>query len=171
MSGESRREKILTILKDTTEPISGSALAKEFGVSRQVIVQDIALIRAINKNIMATNKGYILYTPQDKDTGVRRVVHVKHDNSQMEDELTNIVDFGGRVLDVFVDHPIYGQIMVDLLINNRQDVADFIEKIKSNRTTPLMGLTDGVHYHTITAASEEVLDVIENALKKRGYLI
>ena len=171
MSGESRRERILAILKDTTEPISGSALAKEFGVSRQVIVQDIALIRAVNKNIMATNKGYIVYTPEAGETGVRRVVHVKHDNSQMEDELGTIVDFGGRVLDVFVDHPIYGQIMVDLLINNRRDLEDFIEKIKSHKTTPLMGLTDGVHYHTITAASDEVLDVIENALKKRGYLI
>ena len=171
MSGEERREKIMGLLQDTAEPISGSALAKELGVSRQVIVQDIALLRAVNKNIMATNKGYIVYSPETDDSGARRVVHVKHDDSQMGDELNTIVDFGGRVLDVFVDHPIYGQIMVDLLINNRRDVEDFLEKVKDQKTTPLMGLTDGVHYHTITAASDEVLDVIENALKKRGYLI
>lgn len=169
LPGDERRNKILEMLNKQAEPISGSALAKQFGVSRQVIVQDIALIRAYNKEVLATNKGYVLYT-QTTDGRKHRSLCVKHNKSQIADELNTIVDFGGQVLDVVVDHKIYGQITVDLIINNRQDVIDFVDKVEAYKSMPLKELTAGIHFHTITAATEEVLDTIEAALDKRGYL-
>ena len=169
LNGDERREKILEILGKSTEPVSGTALSKLLGVSRQIVVQDVALIRAVNKNIMATNKGYILYTEKETDKS-RRTLCLKHTNEQMSDELNTIVDLGGKVLDVVVDHEIYGQIMVDLIINNRHDVEDFIKKVEKGGASPLNALTNGVHYHTITAESEETLNAIEDKLRKKGYI-
>lgn len=169
MEGNERREKIIEILNTTKEPISGTALAKKLGVSRQVIVQDIALLRAVNKNILSTTKGYLLYY-QEKEK-VNRCFLVKHTTDQIEDELCTIVDNGGKILDVIVAHEIYGEIAADLIISTRQDVYDFVEKVKSKKTVPLKELTDGVHLHTVEADSEEVLDRIEEALKNKNYLI
>ncbi len=169
MEGQERREKIIGILKETKEPISGTELAKRLGVSRQVIVQDIALLRAVNKNILSTTKGYILYY-QEKQK-VNRCFLVKHTTDQIEDELCAIVDNGGKVLDVIVTHEIYGEISTNLIIKNRQDVYDFVNKVKSKNTIPLKELTDGVHLHTIEADSEEILDNIEKALREKKYLL
>lgn len=55
MEGEKRREQLIALLKQADIPVSGTDLAKRLGVSRQVIVQDIALLRAVNKNILSTN--------------------------------------------------------------------------------------------------------------------
>lgn len=170
MEGEERRGKLIGILEKSKEPVSGSDLAKKLKVSRQVIVQDIALLRATNKNILSTNKGYVLY--QDGTGKHRRTFHVSHDDSRMEDELNTIVDNNGRILDVVVDHEIYGQITVDLIINSRRDVREFIEKItKSDRAKPLKELTGNDHYHTVEADSEKDLDIIEEELTKKGYII
>lgn len=169
MEGKGRREQIIQILKSNKEPISGSEIAKRLGVSRQIIVQDIALLRAVNKNILSTTKGYILYY-QDKEK-VNRCFLVKHTTEEIEDELCTIVDHGGKVLDVIVAHEIYGQIATDLIIVTRQDVYEFVEKIKTKKTVPLKELADGVHFHTVEADSEEVLDQIEEALTKKHYLI
>ena len=167
--GEARREQLLQILYHASQPVSGTELSGKLGVSRQVIVQDIALLRAIDKNILSTNKGYILYH-QEKSSKVRRTVKVFHSDDQITDELYTIVDEGGRVLDVFVEHEIYGQIMVDLIINNRADVNAFMEKVKKNHTKSLNELTNGVHFHTLEADSEQILDRIEIALDQKGYL-
>lgn len=169
MEGQERREKIIGILKVTKEPISGTELAKRLAVSRQVIVQDIALLRAVNKNILSTTKGYILYY-QEKQK-VNRCFLVKHTTDQIEDELCTIVDNGGKVLDVIVTHEIYGEISTNLIIKNRQDVYDFVNKVKSKNTIPLKELTDGVHLHTVEADSEEILDNIEKALREKKYLL
>ena len=169
LNGDERRKQILEILRKSTEPVSGATLSRLLGVSRQIVVSDVALIRAVNKNIMATNKGYILYD-QKEDNLIHRTVCVKHSNEEMEDELNTIVDFGGRVSDVVVDHEIYGQITVDLIINNRLDVMEFIKKVKQFESAPLNALTNGVHYHTITADSEEALNAVCDALKRKGYI-
>lgn len=169
MEGLKRREKLIDILKQAKAPISGTELAKTLGVSRQVIVQDIALLRAVNKNILSTTKGYMLYY-QEKQK-VNRCFLVRHTTEQIEDELCTIVDNGGKVLDVIVSHEIYGQISTDLIIQNRQDVYDFVEKVKTKKTVPLKELTDGVHLHTVEADSEECLDKIESVLKAKGYLL
>lgn len=169
MEGQKRRDKIIELLVNAKEPISGNDLAKKLGVSRQVIVQDIALLRAVNKNILSTTKGYLIY--QQEEQKVNRCFLVKHGNEEIEDELCTIVDNGGKVLNVIVDHDLYGQIAVDLIIKNRQDVYDFVKKVRLKNTVPLKELTDGVHLHTVEADSEEILDKIEKALREKKYLL
>lgn len=169
MTGEERRKKILEILRKSREPMSGSELAAKLGVSRQVIVQDIALLRAINRNIISTTKGYVLYYQENEK--VNRCFMVKHTDEQIEDELCTIVDNGGKVLDVIVIHDIYGEISAGLILRNRRDVYDFVDKIKESKTVPLKGLTGGVHLHTVEADSEEILDEIEKKLREKNYLI
>lgn len=169
MEGDSRREKIVEMLNNATEPLSGAALAKKLKVSRQVIVQDIALLRAYNKNILSTNKGYILYQPPGTGKMFRRTISVKHTDEQMQDELYTIVDSGARMLDVVVEHEVYGQITVDLCLRSRQDVDEFIEKIAKSDAQPLKSLTNGAHFHTLEADHEGVFARIEEQLKAKGY--
>ncbi len=170
MEGKHRREKLIVLLQQAEAPVSGTDLAKKLGVSRQIIVQDIALLRAVDKNILSTNKGYILHVPEQKNDGVKRSFAVNHTNAQMQDELYTIVDYGGKVLDVVVEHDIYGQIIVDLILCNRLDVDEFVERIEQSNNRPLNVLTDGEHWHTVEAASEKVLDKIEEKLRDKGYL-
>lgn len=169
MEGETRRKKIIEYLEHSKQPISGSELSKKLKVSRQVIVQDIALLRAVNKNILSTNKGYIIYAPEVEIQKKRKTIRVKHNTEQILDELYAIVDCGGKVLDVVVEHDIYGQITVDLIITCRQDADEFISKIKNSQVQPLKELTGGVHMHTVQADSEEILNKIEKVLKEKGY--
>ena len=167
--GEERRKKLLELISHTAEPLSGNVLAKQLGVSRQVIVQDIALLRAVDKNIISTAKGYLLYQQDAKKA--RRCFFVYHTTEQIEDELCTVVDLGGSILDVFVEHDIYGTITADLNLKNRRDVMEFVERVRTNKTVPLKELTAGRHTHTIEADTEEVLDVIEAELLKKGYLL
>lgn len=171
MEGDIRRKKILEALSRKNRPISGTELAGMMGVSRQVIVQDIALLRASYKNILSTNKGYILFEEEKKPELCRRSVKVKHKNEEIMEELNMIVDCGARVLDVVVEHDIYGQIMVDLIINNRSDVETFVRKVEENKTRPLNELTEGIHFHTIEAESGEILDKVAGRLKDAGFLM
>ena len=170
MEGKSRREKLIALLQQADMPVSGTELAKVLGVSRQVIVQDIALLRAVDKNILSTNKGYVLYVPELQAGRVKRSLAVTHTKKQIQDELYTIVDYGGKVLDVVVEHDIYGQIMVDLILCNRLDVDDFVERIENSKSRPLKVLTEGEHWHTVEADSEKVLDKIEEKLREKGYL-
>lgn len=171
MTGEERREKILDILKNSKLPLSGSVLAKQLSVSRQIIVQDIALLRAVNKNILSTNKGYVIFQdPLTSGEKVRRTIAVIHTDKQILDELCTIVDLGGNILDVVVEHGVYGQITCDLIINNRRDAVSFVKQCEEANAKGLNTLTNGMHYHTIEAKSEAMLDVIEGALDKKGYL-
>ena len=169
MEGQERREKILELLNLSDDPISGSEFAKKLGVSRQVIVQDIALLRAVNKNILSTTKGYMLYHRENQK--VNRCFPVLHTTDQIEDELCTIVDNGGKILDVIVSHNIYGSISADLIISTRQDVYDFVDKVNTKKTVPLKELTHNQHFHTVEADSEQILDRIELALKQKGYLV
>lgn len=169
MQKQERSEKLIELLNQNTEPMSGGELAKILGVSRQVIVQDIALLRAINKNILSTTKGYVLYTQEQQKIHCNFLV--KHTTDQILDELCTIVDHGGKVLDVIVEHEIYGVISTDLIISSRQDVYDFVEKIKTNKSTPLKELANDIHMHTVEADSQEILDRIEKALIEKKYLL
>ena len=170
MEGEKRREQLIALLRKADTPVSGTDLAKRLGVSRQVIVQDIALLRAVNKNILSTNKGYVLYVPECGKERVKRSFAVTHSKAQIKAELYTIVDYGGKVLDVVVEHDIYGQIMVDLILGNRLDVDEFVERIENSKSRPLKVLTEGEHWHTVEADSEKVLDKIEEKLREKGYL-
>lgn len=180
MTGEDRRNEMIKVIKEATTPISGTALAKKFQVSRQIVVQDIAILRAADYRIFSTPKGYILETAvqnvvlgqTDKQKGYTRVYHVSHSDEQIEEELNSIVDMGGRLIDVFVEHEIYGVIKADLPIHCRRHVQEFMEGILSGKSSPLKNLkTGGVHYHTVEADCEKTLDLIEGELRKKGFLV
>lgn len=117
--------------------MSGTELAKELGVSRQVIVQDIALLRAVNKNILSTNKGYVLYDPSEETQKARRTIAVSHSDEQTQDELYTIVDFGGKVLDVVIEHDIYGQITVDLILKAVRMWTNLLQRLQRARQSRL----------------------------------
>lgn len=171
MTGEERRMQILDMLKEQGPPLSGTALAKQFHVSRQVIVQDIALMRAENHSILSTNKGYIYRTAETENTQPKRVFFVKHSTQQVLDEFMTVIELGGKILDVAVEHEIYGQIRADLLIETTQDANDFSQKILNCKDNPLKILTDDCHYHTVAAPSEKLLDLIEKEFLQKGYLL
>ena len=171
VTGENRRMRILQMLRAQGVPLSGTALAKAFGVSRQVIVQDIALMRAENHSILSTNKGYLYRTEGDQTHMPKRVFYVKHTTARVEEEFVILTELGGRVLDVAVEDDIYGYIQVDLLIETPQDARDFDQKLAICRGHPLKVLTADCHYHTVAAPSEKLLELIEKELQSKGYLL
>lgn len=167
MTGSDRRQEILKNIKESDRPVSGSKLAKDYDVSRQVIVQDIALLRASGFDIISTNRGYVL----EGQTCAERVFKVRHTDEQLETELCTIVDLGGQVKNVMVNHKVYGHIEAELGITSRRKVKEFLEDIESGKSTPLKNITSDYHYHTVTADSEETLVLIEDELRKLGFLV
>lgn len=166
MSGEERRGKIIQALKNSDKAVSATTLAKEFDVSRQVIVQDVALLRANGKNIFSTNRGYLIQ--EDEET--TRVFKVQHEDDEVEKELTTIVDLGGTVEDVFVYHKVYGVLRAEMNIKSRMDIRNYMEEIRSGKSSLLKNVTSGYHYHTVRAERVEILDMIQEELKKKGLL-
>ena len=166
MKGNERRENIINDLMHEGSPISAGTLAKKYGVSRQVVVQDVALLRAQGLKIQSTSTGYIL----DSAAQNSRVFKSIHSDEETVDELTLCVDLGGCVEDVFVYHRAYGVIRADLNISSRLDVQRFIESLSNGNSHFLKNITSGYHYHTVTADSKEVLDLIQEALAERGFL-
>lgn len=167
MNGAQRRDAIVKMIKDSSVPVPGKALAASFDVSRQVIVQDIALIRAAGHDILSTNRGYIINEP----VSVRRVFKVRHTDAQVEEELNAIVDLGGRICNVMVNHKVYGHLEAELNITSRWKAAEFLQDIRNGKSSPLKNITSGYHYHTVEADSDETLDLIETMLKNKGFLI
>lgn len=170
MTGEERRAEILQMLQSQTAPLSGTALAGQFHVSRQVIVQDIALMRAENYDILSTNRGYLYRRKDSAEALPKRVYAVRHTTEQVLEEFLTILELGGKILDVVVEHELYGQIRVDLLIETEADARDFYEKLLHSQDRPLKVLTGDCHYHTVAAPSEKLLDLIGEALRKKGFL-
>lgn len=168
MSVEVRQEKILKQLNDAKEPIVARKLAEKFNVSRQVIVGDIALLRAAGEEILSTPKGYILNTYLDKEIKKRMVC--KHTIAETADEIQTIIEMGGKLLDVSVEHPVYGEITGTLNIFDQADATNFVEKVQAGETSLLLELTEGVHVHTVAAESMEKLEQIETKLKEKGFL-
>lgn len=169
--GEKRRELILSWLQDSKEPITGSALADKTNVSRQVIVQDISLLKARNEPIIATSQGYIYFQKDTNGGRVKRVIACHHLLEDTGNELYILVDHGVTVRDVSVEHPIYGDLTGSLMHRNRRDVDIFLKKLNHTGASLLSKLTDGTHLHTIEADSEHQLDEACAALKKAGYLL
>ena len=167
MTGSERRQELLQLLSGTQTPLSGTALAKHFDVSRQVIVQDIALIRAAGYEIISTNRGYILNQPKT----VCRIFKVQHTDEQLEEELNTIVDLGGCVDNVMIHHRVYGKMEAELALSSRRKVGAFMEDIRSGKSSPLKNITSNYHYHKVSADSEETLDLIEQELREKGFLV
>lgn len=167
VDGNSRRQTLLSLLSQSDVPLSGTRLGKETGVSRQVVVQDIALLRTAGYPILSTGRGYIL---NENSGGCTRVFKVCHSDEQLEDELQTIVDLGGCIVDVSINHRVYGKVSAPLNIKSRRDTHNFQTELASSKSTLLSSATSGYHYHTIRADSEEILDEIEDALRQKHYL-
>lgn len=171
MTGEERRNQLLELLKNSAAPLSGTALAGQFHVSRQVIVQDIALMRAENHPILSTNRGYLYRRKETADNSPKRVFSVRHGNEQVLEEFDTVLELGGKILDVVVEHELYGQLRADLLIESKQDAREFYSRMVHSQDRPLKTLTGDCHYHTVAAPTEKLLDLIEAALREKGFLI
>lgn len=167
MKANDRRKEIAAVLLSSKEPVSGTMLSEKFGVSRQIIVQDISLLKAAGYDILSTHHGYIIQGSPLKE----RVFKLKHSTNDTEDELNTIVDLGGTVADVFVWHKVYGKVEAKLNIFSRMHVRQFIEGVRSGKSTELMNITGGYHYHTVRAESEEILDKIGKALDDKGFIV
>lgn len=167
MNGDKRRESILQQLAESSLPISGLQLAKLLNVSRQVIVQDIALLRAEKHDILSTNTGYII----KKAVKPQRVFCVAHTDDCILDELYTIVDLGGRVVDVQINHKVYGNFLAQLNIKSRKDAENLVERISLGESIPLKKLTQDTHCHLVEADTIEELNSIENELRRKGYLM
>ncbi|RYL94695.1 transcription repressor NadR [Sporolactobacillus sp. Y61] len=170
LSASARRRKVLGCLSASSRPITGGELADKMAVSRQVIVQDISLLRARNHPIIATSQGYLFLSGEKPGTRTR-VVACRHTLEETEDELNLIVDCGVTVVNVTVEHPLYGEITGSLMIRNRTDVRLFISKLHQTNASLLSSLTKGVHLHQLEAAEQGQLDRAVSALKKAGYLL
>ncbi|MBQ5708718.1 MAG: transcription repressor NadR [Anaerotignum sp.] len=168
MTGAERRKMILKLMNESSTPLSGGALGTATGVSRQVVVQDIALLRSEGHSIMATARGYLLNAP--KEEKISRLFKVFHDESRTEEELKLIVDLGGCVEDVIVNHKVYNKVSAPLNIKNRRDVQVFLKNLESGKSTPLSKITSGYHFHHVSAENAEILDEIEESLRQNNFL-
>lgn len=167
MTGSERREEIISQIQNSTTAVSGKELASTYDVSRQVIVQDIALIRAMGYDIISTNRGYILNMPKS----ISKVFKVRHTDEQLEEELCTVVDNGGCIENVMINHRVYGRMEARLQISSRRKIKEFMDDIHSGKSSPLKNITSGYHYHKVSADSVETLNMIEEELERKGFLI
>ena len=167
MKANDRRKAIVNLLLSSTDAISGGNLSEEFGVSRQIIVQDITVLKGSGYDILSTHNGYIIQKSPLKE----RVFKVHHTTEQTQDELNTVVNLGGTVVDVFVWHKVYGKMVAPLNIFSPMHVKQFIEGVRSGKSTELMNITGGYHYHTVRAESDEILDKIGKTLDEKGYIV
>ncbi len=168
MTGNERRSLILQRLSNAAAPLSGLALGQELGVSRQVIVGDVALLRSAGETIMATPRGYLFGREHD---GIVHQIAVKHTSDETEAELNAIVDQGCTVKDVIVEHPLYGQLTGSLQLSSRYDVSQFISRCREADAKPLSELTGGIHLHTVSCPDEASFARVLDDLKKLSFLL
>lgn len=170
MDAKTRREAIYRAIREANAPLTGSALSGLFGVSRQIIVQDVALLRAQGLPVLATPEGYVVPEDPSQERAVRVLASRHAGIERMRRELYLVVDNGGVVEDILVAHAVYGELRAPLLLKSRRQVDAFVESPAWNEAAPLSTLTGGEHLHTISAAEEETLDSIEQALALEGFL-
>lgn len=171
MNAAERRTQITQLLSEADKPVSATVLAAHCGVSRQIIVGDIALLRAGGLAILATPRGYILENASAVPAHAERRVVCCHEESRLLEELYTVVDLGGALIDVTVEHSVYGEIRAPLHIFSRYDADAFYQKIQNPGARPLCDLTGGIHLHTLRAADETTLDRVVRGLKERGFLL
>jgi len=169
LKAEDRRNALINLLRNSCRPLTGAVLADYFKVSRQVIVQDIAILRASGEQISGSIQGYVV--PSAENDRVQAVIACSHTREQIREELCAIVDFGGKVLDVIVEHPVYGELCANLMVASRYDVNLFLEALDEAEASPLLALTGGIHLHTLEAPDQAVLQEIIKKLDELGYLV
>lgn len=158
------------LLEADGHPISGDAFAERFGVSRQAIVHDVAILRAEGAPIVATVRGYLI-APATGRLARRAVVAVRHRPEEAETELAAVVDQGVRVVDVVVEHQVYGELRGELHLASRSDVEAWAEATRQSGAHLLSELTGGVHLHTLEADDEDRLERARNAIARLGFLL
>lgn len=168
MNSKERRYFILAKLMSYNEPQKGHNLSTEIGVTRQIIVKDIAILRAEGKNIIATPEGYLI--PKNQRPKVKKILATSHDTDRIEEELQIIVKYGGVIEDVIVEHPVYGEIRGMLMIKTLNDIQNFMIRFKNEKAEPLSKLTGGIHLHTIEADSEDIINKITSELNEKKFL-
>lgn len=169
MSASHRRELIINRLRKTNKPITGSEFAEATNVSRQVIVQDISILKAKKEPILATSRGYML---ENKNKNIhKQVIAVKHTPAQAEEELNIIVDHGVTVKDVSVEHALYGELTASIMVSNRVEVSQFIYKMNETKAPYLSTLTNGVHLHTLEADSIDKIEAACRSLAAANILL
>lgn len=167
MEAADRRREIAAALMEDGGPVPAGALAARFGVSRQVIVGDVALLRASGVEITATPRGYVA----GGERGKRYTLACIHDGEGMERELNIMVDNGCTVLDVVIEHAVYGQLTGELHLKNRHDVAEFVRRVREEGAAPLSKLTGGIHLHNLLCPDEGSLRRCEAELREAGILL
>ena len=168
MNGEMRRARLVDLLDEASKPVPGTDLAQVCGVSRQVVVTDIALLRREGVDIVSTNRGYVL---RHETVRPRRLFKVRHTDEQIPEELNAIVDLGGIVEDVIVNHRTYGRLSAQLDIASRRDARRYLEELAASNSAPLMNVTSGYHFHHVSADSEDILDEVALELGSLGFLV
>lgn len=169
MKADERRNGIIKMLIREKGAIKGTTLAETFNVTRQIIVKDIAILRAKGTNIIATPDGYMVN--DDSSNRVKSIIAVNHNDEDVIKELEIVVKYGGIIEDVIVEHPLYGEIKGILMIKNLNDLNKFKNSLKQINAKPLSILTNGVHLHTISADSFENMDLIKEELKENGFIL
>ena len=170
MNAKQRREELLRLLQMDIKPMSASNIAERFDVSRQIIVGDVALLRASGHDIIATQSGYVLNKREEVGDADTYILACRHDKVSLESELYTIVDNGGAILSVSVDHPLYGTITQPLDIGSRYDADAFLNKVAVTGAVMLCSLTDGAHLHTIRCANPDAYRRILAGLREKGIL-
>lgn len=169
MPASERRSAILAQLQAAEDPVSAASLAARFGVSRQIIVGDVAILRAAGHAIEATPRGYVCSRPES-DT-LLRTVACCHTSQEMEMEMQIMVDNGCEILDVIVEHPVYGQLSGALHLRSRYDVQRFVQRVFEEDASPLSALTHGIHLHTLRCPDEAAFERVCAALAEAGLLV
>lgn len=170
MKAAERRQKIIDILSQTQVPISASVLAGQLGVSRQIIVGDVALLRAANHDVISTPRGYVLSQALYSHQFIGKIA-CQHGPEHTKEELKSVISKGGIMVDVEVEHPIYGMLTAPLNIKSQEDIDNFMEKVEHSNATLLSSLTDGIHTHTLSCHSKDKFEEIKSDLSDKGLLL
>ncbi|MFC0561819.1 transcription repressor NadR [Halalkalibacter alkalisediminis] len=168
--GDERRDLLIKWLSSSEQPLTGGELAKRTNVSRQVIVQDISILKAKKYPIIATAQGYILVQTRPTQR-VSRIIACKHSPKETKEELFILVDHGVTVKQVIVEHAIYGEITASLMLTTRQDVENFCSNIEKTQSALLSELTNGVHLHVIEAENNDQLEKVVQVLDDKGFIL
>ncbi|MCL2033533.1 MAG: transcription repressor NadR [Oscillospiraceae bacterium] len=169
MDADLRREQILNIINREEAPVSASSLAKTLSVSRQVIVGDVALLRAQGHEILATARGYMISKFKEANQYLGKVACC-HKPENTKSELYTIVDLEAIVVNTIVEHNIYGEITGSLNLNGRADVDAFMNQVESSKVKLLSELTMGLHLHTIACRDKSHFEQVCRSLEANGYL-
>jgi|ERR1700723_246297 len=168
-SADKRRRRIVSWMRNHGVPIPGGELARRLHVSRQCLVQDVAILRASGEQIVATPRGYSL--PESSPHLHRAILACRHAPERTEEELQILVDHGVKILDVIVEHPLYGELRGSLVLESRADVRDFLAQVRASHAALLSSLTGGVHLHTVETSRPEMIVQAKARLRARGFLL